>query len=214
MALTKPSLGESPMIWIFFHLSENGSLCSGGVAQRCRHREGLSAGDWLIRNPCASDVGGEAPWAGFSGKSGYEAGVVWRWGGVVVNVDRDGGWDRNGGYQWKWYWWLNAIDTYLLCISNAWSHHYLTSKWGGLGKQKIILPVLGSVGISHRSAGLRPTTLEEDQELFVDFSSILCLRFDIQGMKTYNFFYWVSNAGPRLFEVYRKTLRFTVKPLI
>ena len=44
-----------------------------------------------------------------------------------------------------------------------------------------------SVGNSHRSAGLRPTTLEEDREFFVDVSSILCLWFEIQGMRTYNF---------------------------
>ena len=45
-----------------------------------------------------------------------------------------------------------------------------------------------SIGNSHRSADPRPTTLEEDQELFVDFSSVLCLWFEIQGMRTYNFF--------------------------
>ena len=55
-----------------------------------------------------------------------------------------------------------------------------------------------SVGNSHRSASPRPTTLEEDRELFVDFSSISCLWFEIQGMRTYNFFDWVSNtAGHR-----------------
>ena len=43
-----------------------------------------------------------------------------------------------------------------------------------------------SVGNSHRSAGPRPTTLEEPRELFVDFSSILGLWFEIQGMRTYN----------------------------
>ena len=52
-----------------------------------------------------------------------------------------------------------------------------------------------SVGNSHRSAGPRPTTFEEDRELFVDFSSILCLWFEIQGMRTYNFLDWVSNTG-------------------
>ena len=44
-----------------------------------------------------------------------------------------------------------------------------------------------SVGNSHRSASPRPTTLEEDRKIFVDFSSILCLWFEIQGMRTYNF---------------------------
>ena len=52
-----------------------------------------------------------------------------------------------------------------------------------------------SVGNSHRSAGPRPTTLEEDRELFVDFSLISCLCFEIQGMRTYNFFDWVSNTA-------------------
>ena len=39
--------------------------------------------------------------------------------------------------------------------------------------------VVSSVGNSHRSTGLRPTTLEEDRELFVDFSLILCLWIEI-----------------------------------
>ena len=60
-----------------------------------------------------------------------------------------------------------------------------------------------SVGNSHRSASSRPTTLEEDQELFVDFSSILCLWFEIQAMRTYNIFDWarVSNTGYILHQV-------------
>ena len=41
---------------------------------------------------------------------------------------------------------------------------------------------MDSDGNSHRSAGPRPTTLKEDRELFVDFSSILCLWFEIQDM--------------------------------
>ena len=36
---------------------------------------------------------------------------------------------------------------------------------------------------------------EEDRELFVDFSSILCLWFDIQDMRTYNFFDQVPKTG-------------------
>ena len=47
--------------------------------------------------------------------------------------------------------------------------------------------VIASVGNSHRSAGPRPTTLEEDRGLFVDFSLILCLWFEIQSVRTYNF---------------------------
>ena len=52
----------------------------------------------------------------------------------------------------------------------------------------------GSVGNSHRSASPRPTTLEEDRELFVNFSLILCLWFEIQDLRTYNFFDWISNT--------------------
>ena len=52
-----------------------------------------------------------------------------------------------------------------------------------------------SVGNSHRSASPRPTTLEEDRKLFVKFSLILCLWFEIQGLRTYNFFDWISNTG-------------------
>ena len=52
-----------------------------------------------------------------------------------------------------------------------------------------------SVGNSHRSAGPRPTTLEEDRKLFVDFSSIICLWCETQGMRTFNFFDWVSNTA-------------------
>ena len=44
-----------------------------------------------------------------------------------------------------------------------------------------------SVGNSHRSACPRPTTLEEDREILVDFTLILCLWFEIHGMRTYNF---------------------------
>ena len=51
-----------------------------------------------------------------------------------------------------------------------------------------------SVGNSHRSVSLRLTTLEEDRELFVDFSSILCLWFEIKATRTYNLFDWVSNT--------------------
>ena len=54
--------------------------------------------------------------------------------------------------------------------------------------------VENSVGNSHRSAGLRLTTLEEDREFFVDFSLILYLWFEIQGMRTYNFFDRDSNT--------------------
>ena len=55
----------------------------------------------------------------------------------------------------------------------------------------------GSVGNSHRSASPRPTTLEEDRELFVNFSLILCLWFEIQDLRAYNFFDWISNTDER-----------------
>ena len=55
----------------------------------------------------------------------------------------------------------------------------------------------GSVGNSHRPASPRPTTLEKERKLFVDFSSILCLWFEIQAMRTYNIFDWVSNTAGR-----------------
>ena len=38
-------------------------------------------------------------------------------------------------------------------------------------------------------------SLIDRQVSCVDFSSILCLWFAIQGIRTYNFFYWVSNAA-------------------
>ena len=45
----------------------------------------------------------------------------------------------------------------------------------------------------HETVSLRLTTLEEDRELFVDFSSIWCLWLEIQGTRT-NFFDRVSNS--------------------
>ena len=54
--------------------------------------------------------------------------------------------------------------------------------------------------------GSSPTTLEEDQELLVDFSSILCLWFAIQDMRTYNFFDWVSYTGKHSGENLRVVL--------
>ena len=66
----------------------------------------------------------------------------------------------------------------------------------GIHRWPMISPHRGPVtrvGNSHRSASPRPTTLEEDRELF--FPSILCLWFKIQGMRTYNFFDWISNTA-------------------
>ena len=67
---------------------------------------------------------------------------------------------------------------------------------GSLGHNELVQWSIMShgVGNSHRSVSPKPTTLEEDWKLFVDFSSILCLWFEVQGMRTYNFFDWVSNT--------------------
>ena len=53
----------------------------------------------------------------------------------------------------------------------------------------------GSVPNYCQSACPKQATLEEDQELFLRFSSILCLWFEIQGRRTDNFFDWVLNTG-------------------
>ena len=45
-----------------------------------------------------------------------------------------------------------------------------------------------------QSVSPKQTTLEEDRELFQNFSSILCLWFEIQGSRTDNFFGWVLNT--------------------
>ena len=73
-------------------------------------------------------------------------------------------------------------------------HHWIT---GGTAREADPLEDQhgSSVGNSHRSAGPRPTTLEEDRELFVDFPLILCLWFEIQGMRTYNIFDLVSTTA-------------------
>ena len=73
----------------------------------------------------------------------------------------------------------------------------IRSKFGVLWfKMCLSRPQQGSsVGNSHRSASLRPTTLEEDRELFVNFSLILCLWFEIQDLRAYNFFDWISNTA-------------------
>ena len=54
-----------------------------------------------------------------------------------------------------------------------------------------------------QSVSPKQTTLEEDRELFKNFSSILCLWFDIQGRRTDNFFllsfehwYWGHQPWP------------------
>ena len=61
----------------------------------------------------------------------------------------------------------------------------------------------------HRSVSPRPTNLEEDRKLFVDFSSILCLRFEIQAMRTYryNFHDWVSNTAHGCIDLGQHWLR-------
>ena len=71
----------------------------------------------------------------------------------------------------------------------------VNEKFGILIKISLKFVPKGSVGNSHRSASPRPTTLEEDRELFVNFSLILCLWFEIQDLRAYNFFDWISNTA-------------------
>ena len=82
--------------------------------------------------------------------------------------------------------------------------HYLSQYWPRSMWRLIV--AICSVGNSHRPASPRPTTLEEDRKLFVDFSSILCLRFETQAMRTYNFFDWVSNTGHMAISPHRMKL--------
>ena len=65
----------------------------------------------------------------------------------------------------------------------------------GSGKGLALNRWQASVGNSHQVH--QSETLEEDQELFVDFSLIFCWWFEIQGKRTYNFFDWVSNTGDK-----------------
>ena len=85
-------------------------------------------------------------------------------------------------------------------------------------KLRLFFGLRASVGNFHRSAGPMPTTLEEDWKLFVDFSLILCLWFEIHGVRTYNLFNWVSNtaegsnirSGPATFYIflYKSVFKF------
>ena len=52
-----------------------------------------------------------------------------------------------------------------------------------------------------QSVSPKQTTLEEDRELFKNFSSILCLWFDIQGRRADNFFYWVLNTDTEVINL-------------
>ena len=52
-----------------------------------------------------------------------------------------------------------------------------------------------SVPNYYQSVSPKQTNLEEDLELFLNFSSILCLWFEIQGSRTDNFFYWVLKTA-------------------
>ena len=63
-----------------------------------------------------------------------------------------------------------------------------------------------SIGNCHRSASPRPTTLEKDRELFVNFSLILCLWFEIQDLRAYNFFDWISNTEWDAFCQFKDTI--------
>ena len=96
--------------------------------------------------------------------------------------------------------------SHLTCVSDHWQCNWLFNCFFRLPTMKSLkFHITGllwgetthdhSVGNFHSTAGPRPTTLEEDREIFVDFSSILCLWFQILGMRTYNFFDWVSNTA-------------------
>ena len=98
-------------------------------------------------------------------------------------------------YIWLALWILMAwcLGTRVSVATVLSTHPYVPSHL----QFNLIMPsdTIWSVGNSHRSTGPRPTTLEEDWKLFVDFSSILYLWFEIEGMRTYNFFDSVSNTG-------------------
>ena len=59
---------------------------------------------------------------------------------------------------------------------------------------ELLFCMIGSVSNYWQSVSPKQTTLEEDRELFKNFSSILCLWFEIQGSRTDNFFGWVLNT--------------------
>ena len=60
--------------------------------------------------------------------------------------------------------------------------------------QYIYIYIYLSVPNYCQSVSPMQTTLEEDRELFKNFSSILCLWFEIQGSRTDNCFGWVLNS--------------------
>ena len=94
-------------------------------------------------------------------------------------------WWQNASNTATWRWNPMTVPSILLvvCRKKSLVRKFVYIHWWG----KVIMVTKSSVGNSHRSAGPRPTTLEEDQELFIEFSSISCLWFEIKGMRTYNF---------------------------
>ena len=107
------------------------------------------------------------------------------------------------------YVWLSCpaqLSGWVLCISMQWLRlkacHVACDEYpSGEICSLQHMWVTSSVGNSHRSASPRPTTLEEEWELFVNFSLILYLWFEIQGLRTYNFFDWISNTGYQVCHV-------------
>ena len=89
---------------------------------------------------------------------------------------------------------MNVTRLYLPYTSFSARYH--------ISHANITVHCISSVGNSHRSASPRPTTLEADRELFVNFSLILCLWFEIQGLRTYNFFDWISNTVYKPWKYY------------
>ena len=77
------------------------------------------------------------------------------------------------------------------------SKHFRKQSWGWWFEMPSrSLSYLNNISVPNycQSVSPKPTTLDEDWELFLNFSSILCLWFEIQGRRTDNFFDWVFNT--------------------
>ena len=74
-------------------------------------------------------------------------------------------------------------------------HQFSVTKWCLKMCHNKMLNANISVPNYCQSVSPKQTTLEEDWEHFLDFSSILCLWFKIQGSRTDNFFDWVLNTA-------------------
>ena len=118
-------------------------------------------------------------------------------------------WCRQAPSHYRWLGLVPSGNKPLLESHATTWHHQATMLYGNITLTRLMIvpqslpnwfrnpnPRLPhSVVNTHRSVGPRPTTLEKERELFVDFSSISCLWFEIQGMRTDNFFDWNSNTA-------------------